>query len=207
MCSLLKRLFVLALVSVAQASFKKLKSSGLSKKFDTTEPKPERYQATPAEYNEAWERATMIGYRNPRIWRLDGNNNIIMSTEFTRNSPISFDVLKETSGKRRDIPQAKLNNTADPWAFVPVAERLMNIIEIALIGYVTDENGPVCWTPSKIHHDFRFLEVYESEQWFSYAQSNPKFGLIGHIDIFKIMGVSIRKFPDSRTTLEASNCR
>lgn len=206
MIPILKVLIFISLVSFTQAAHKK--SSKLVKKVFTTNPNFSTvYSPTPGEYEAAWNSAAPIDHRNPNIWRVDKNSNIIMSRNYARNCPISFDVYTENSGKLRNKPQAKLNNFATPWAFIPQAELLMNIIEIGLIGYVTDEMGnPICWTPSKIHNDFMVTDEDSiSEQWVQNAQSIPKNGLLGHIYIFGDMGIFIRKDIGARTIIGSIN--
>jgi hypothetical protein len=209
MCYIFKILLVLSLFSLSQASSKNKiskKISGMERKFPASTSTPAfnpKYIPTSDEYRAAWNSATSIYHRNSDLWKVDESNNIIMTRDLTRNCPISFDVFKEASGKLRDLPRAKMNIFATPWVYIPEAERLMNVLEIALVGYVSDERGnPICWTPSKIHNDFMVEgEDSHSEHWVQNAQSRPINGLIGHNEIFQDMGIFIRKDTCARTII------
>lgn len=140
---------------------------------------------TISERDRAWESAATIETRNPDIWRLDRDGKIIMRSSLSVHSPLTFGVCGG---------QAVRENNDKSFDYTPAAHQLMNLIEIALLGYVSDDINPVCWTPSKIHHPFLEHTMNSgTRSWYAQMNTNPIYGLYGHKQIFNEMNVKIHR--------------
>lgn len=203
MCSLLKKTFVLVLVSSASASSK----SKLQRKYpaatitaptdsevSSSESKPKPVHLSDSQ--KAWKAARTIKNRSPDVWRLDRDGNVIIAETLSRQSIISYAPHIETSGIMRDEPQAVHNGVCDSLPYVPQVEHLMNLVEIALVGYISDGLEPLCWTPSEIHHGLLSSPPETAaEEWRNNCCSRDGiFGRYGHESIFGEMEVKLQSF-------------
>lgn len=162
---------------------------------------------------KAWNSARTLTDRNPKIWRVDKQNNIILSSDLTISSPLAFKALIKVSPtgscgleavQEEYFGSAHASNHLNGLKYLPNdtnQDHLLSLIEIALLGNVSDDRGEsYCWVPSSIHQDL-FKRHDAARRWhmrlFDY---DPKYGMAGHNLVFQHMRVAlknIKHFPES----------
>ena len=180
--------------------------------FDEEEPEFV-FAETKNDKIKAWNLATRLTDRNPKIWRVDRQNNVILSCDYTISSPLSFKALvkEEQSGfVSLEAVQGEYygvddeSNHKNALKYRPKDQEqddLLSLIEIALLGNVSDDRGEsYCWCPSSIHQDL-FLRDDAARRWhrklFDY---DFKYGMAGHNLAFQHMNVAlkdVRHLPES----------
>lgn len=170
------------------------------------EESPEYIAVKPVHVRSAWNSANTIPGRDAGIWRLDSRNNVIIAQGISRSSPLSFSALvklpedgteatfeavqSEYYGADDEDNHANaLKYNANSSEF----ESVLSLIEIALYGHVSNDQGEsVCWCPSQIHQDI-FARSDSARRWQLKVQNRPSgFGRAGHFLIFDTMGVSLK---------------
>ena len=180
---------------------------------DENEPEYE-FADSKTDIDKAWNLASRMKNRNPKIWRLDRQRNVILSGEYTICSPLSFKALINEKADSKSVPFEAVqneyygvnnaNNHKTALKYRPNDQEqddLLSLIEIALIGNVSDNFGEsYCWCPSSIHQDL-FIRDDAARRWhkklFDY---DTKYGMAGHNLAFQHMKVSlkdIRHFPET----------
>ena len=154
---------------------------------------------------KAWSSANKISGRNPNIWRLDKKKNIILSNDFTISSPLAFRALiqEDPIGSRSFLAvQGEYfgaeddNNHINGLKFKPkdkAQDDLLSLIEIALMGNVSDDQGePFCWCPSLIHQDLFGRDVHARRWHKQIFDLDPKYGMAGHNLAFQHMRIALK---------------
>lgn len=154
---------------------------------------------------KAWESARHLTNRNSDLWRVDPQDNIILSHKFTKSSPLAYRtlVIKSDDSFSYEAVQSEYYgsdtsiNHKSALKYRPKdqdQDDILSLIEIALLGNVSDENGEsYCWCPSSIHQDL-FKRNDAARRWHSKLFANNfKFGMAGHNLAFQHMGVGVKK--------------
>lgn len=173
----------------------------------------EYYSKNKADIKKAWSMAKPIPLRSPDLWKEDNYGNIILSSSYTISSPLAFKALVKKSKEgniKFEATQEEYYGENDEDNFAHALkykaknmeqDYFLSLIEIALKGHVTNDDGEsYCWCPSSIHQDL-FLRNERARTWhrnlFSY---DFKYGMAGHRIIFQQMNVGlkdIRKYKDN----------
>ena len=162
--------------------------------------------------SKAWDAADHLDGRNPSIWRLDDQNNIILSRKLTLSSPLSFQALirKNSNGEvsfeavqKEYYGADNLGNHKNALKYIAkdqTQDDLLSLIEIAILGHVSDNNhDPFCWCPSSIHRDLFERDVAARRWHKKIFESELKYGMAGHNLAFNHMGVflkDVRSLPE-----------
>ena len=175
------------------------------------------YSEDKIKMSEAWISATKLTDRNPKIWRVDNHNNVILTNKCTISSPLAFRALMKTNIDNREgikfeaVQMEYINgNQGNGLKYLAKndnQDNLLSIIEIALKGHVSDNKGlSYCWCPSNIHQDL-FSHSSSARAWHTRLYNyETKYGMAGHNIIFQDMGIGlkdIRHIPEHR--LDAFN--
>lgn len=162
---------------------------------------------------KAWDSAARLTNRNPKIWRVDKGNNVILSRQYTISSPLSFQALinEDPNGmisfeaiQGEYFGSNSENNHKNGLKYRPKDQNqddLLSLIEIALLGNVSDDIGDsYCWCPSSIHQDL-FARDVTARRWHKKLfDAEFKYGMAGHNLAFQHMKVAlkdVRHFPES----------
>ena len=165
----------------------------------------EYYSKKKADIEEAWSLAKTIAFRSSDLWKLDNYGNVILSSSYTISSPLAFKALVKKSKEgniRFEATQEEYYGENDEDNFAHAlkykAENMeqdfiLSLIEIALKGHVTNDNGEsYCWCPSSIHQDL-FLRNERARTWHRNLFANDcKYGMAGHRNIFQQMNVGLK---------------
>lgn len=194
MCSLLKLIcFLILIVTAHCSSVKTLSSKAKPTHKNSSSLISRSCSQLPAEISQAWNSARTISGRNPNNFRLDKENDVIISSQLSKGSPISFCAAKKMgNGAETFIPVRNGNGQGSALRYNFEAENIMNLIEIALVGYVSDERGkPACFVPSEIHTSIIQNDQSALEWQIELFKNNPINGRYGHEAVFDEMGLKL----------------
>lgn len=203
----------------ASGKAKKIKSAAILVESDSSTSSSESYEAEDEEVEveeekemdfffsldkydmkKAWNSATTLTDRNPSIWRVDNNNNIILFNGYTKSSPLAFRALliESPTGIRslEAVQKDHLDIVKGGLRYIPKNQEqddLLSLIEIALIGGVSDDRGePYCWCPSSIHQDL-FRKDANARRWHMDLYNNDlKYGMAGHNIAFQHLRIALK---------------
>ena len=182
------------------------RTSGESEQSDTEAPKKEYFSTLGKDIKKAWDSAIKLVNRNSNIWRKDKKGNVILSRDYTKSSPLAFLALvkSDENGNAVDFEAVQEEyygegdednhlNALKYKAKDQEQDDLLSLIEIALLGNVSDDHGnSYCWVPSLIHQDL-FLRHDSARRWHaSLFNSDFKYGMAGHNLAFQHMGVGLK---------------
>lgn len=203
MCSLFKTFILFVLFATAHCSnFNTVnyRAKPAQKEADTL--KSSLCSHSPVNMERAWEATEIIPGRNPNIFRLYGQKNVILYHKMNKSkySSLSYCVKVEYSkGVETFVAVKNGSSTSLPYNFE--AEYIMNLVEIALFGYISDEfSNSVCYSPSEIHQSLMKNDQSALEWQNNLCKGNPIYGRYGHEFIFDKMGLrlnNIYKYPRS----------
>lgn len=190
--------------SSASGSLENEDQTDKSTESDNEEPEFE-YSISNSDAAKAWKAAARLANRNPKIWRLDNQNNVILSREYTRASPLSFNALIKKDSSEWEIFEAVqseffgLNNENNHKNALKYRAKdqsqddLLSLIEMALFGNVSDDFGEsYCWCPSSIHQDLIGRDVVARRWHHKLFDSDFKYGMAGHNLAFQHMQVYLK---------------
>jgi hypothetical protein len=183
-------------------------STSGSSEEESVEVVNELYSTSKTELQKAWNSAIKLDNRNPAIWRKDRMNNVILSCDYTKSSPLAFYSLIKVdengfgSSVNLEAIQVEYYGVGDEdnhenalkyKAKDQEQDDFLSLIEIALNGNVSDDRGDsYCWVPSSIHQDLFSRDVLARRWHSSLFSQDFKYGMAGHNLAFKHMGIRLK---------------
>lgn len=166
----------------------------------------EYFSLHPDDLQAVWYDARVVPGRDPGAFRIDSRGYVIISPKLSKKqSNLGFIALHMDDGDMLAVQQEYYGHghpanhqtglKYDPHDMQQAI--LLDMLEIALLGFLTDLNGSaVCWTPSEIHQSLFDLQPRALE-WHRnmFDWNSSKYGMQGHNAVFQPMGVYLKR-PD-----------
>lgn len=153
--------------------------------------------------NAVWLAAKPVPGRDPYFFRLDAFNHVIVGRKLAKHNHLGFIALQKADGSMIPVQNEyygrgnALNheNAIKYDQNDALQATLLDMIEIALRGYLTNSRGSAtCWTPSEIHQSMMDC-VPNALNWHRslFKHRYGKYGMVGHTSIFSPMGVFVKQ--------------